>query len=206
MTIGYIYSKIFQKYIRGKSIYNCKIDKTSKVGAGSNLKYSVMGRHSYCGPDCVMNYVEIGNFCSISDHVYIGGEEHPLCWTSTSSAFQAVKHSGKNNKLAYIALPTTLKTIIGNDVWIGHGVSIKQGVTIGDGAVIGTGAVVTKDVPPYAIVAGVPAVVLKYRFDNNTINMLLKSKWWNYPDSQIEKVADLIKDPYLFVNNLKMEG
>ena len=69
---------------------------------------------------------------------------------------------------------------IGNDVWIGRGAFIKGGVTIGDGAVIAAHAVVTKDVPPYAIVCGVPAKIIKYRFDCETIKELLDLKWWNY--------------------------
>ena len=70
---------------------------------------------------------------------------------------------------------------IGNDVWIGRNVIIMDGVTVGTGAVVGAAAVVTKDVPPYAIVAGVPAKVLRYRFTPETVNRLLESRWWDYP-------------------------
>lgn len=79
-------------------------------------------------------------------------------------------------------------TIIGNDVWIGHGVSIKQGVEIGDGAVIATGAVVTRDVEPYAIVGGVPANFIKYRFDEDTIVLLEKLKWWEKSDEELKSM------------------
>ena len=79
------------------------------------------------------------------------------------------------------------ETIIGNDVWIGKDVNIMGGVTIGDGAIIGTGAVITKDVPPYAVVAGVPAKILKYRFDEEAIAAFLRIKWWNWSEELIEK-------------------
>ena len=77
---------------------------------------------------------------------------------------------------------------IGNDVWIGDGAFIKNGVTIGDGAIIGARAVVTKDIPPYAIVVGVPAKILKYRFSEQIIDRLLNTKWWNLDDSIIKKL------------------
>ena len=73
------------------------------------------------------------------------------------------------------------KTIIGNDVWVGYGATILRGVNIGNGAIIGAGAVVTKDVPPYAVVAGVPAKIIRFRFDDNKIDSLQKSNWWDKP-------------------------
>lgn len=87
------------------------------------------------------------------------------------------------------------ETIIGNDVWIGKDVNIMGGITIGDGAIIGTGAVVTKDVPPYAIVGGVPAKVIRYRFDEATISAFLRIKWWDWEDEIIkERLGDLTGD------------
>lgn len=77
--------------------------------------------------------------------------------------------------------------VIGNDVWIGYEAVIFPGVTIGDGAVIGTRALVTKDVPPYTIVGGVPAKPIRKRFDPETIDLLLKTKWWDWPKERIAK-------------------
>jgi virginiamycin A acetyltransferase len=90
-------------------------------------------------------------------------------------------------------------TVVGNDVWIGHGVTIKGGVKIGNGAVIGSGAVVTKDVPPYAVVAGVPAKIVKYRFDNATIRELQATEWWSLSDEKLSIVGPFVKDPMLFI-------
>ena len=80
--------------------------------------------------------------------------------------------------------------IIGNDVWIGNDVRIIGGITIGDGAIVGLGAVVTKDVPPYAVVGGVPAKIIRYRFEQDKIEELLRDKWWN-------KEEEWIKDNFI---------
>ena len=89
--------------------------------------------------------------------------------------------------------------IIGNDVWIGCGVTILGGVRIGNGAVIGARAVVAKDVPPYAVVVGNPARVVKYRFDEETIRALQAIKWWNWPEEKIKANLPLLKDPVRFI-------
>ena len=100
--------------------------------------------------------------------------------------------------LTYLQDIATKKVTIGNDVWIGIKATIMPNITIGDGAVIGANAVVTKDVPPYAVVVGVPAKIIKYRFDEEIIKDLLELKWWNYSESFIktlpfEDVRECIK-------------
>lgn len=92
------------------------------------------------------------------------------------------------------------KTYIGNDVWIGENVTIKDGVRIGNGAVIGTAAVVTKDVPPYAIVAGVPAKIVKYRFDPEKIELLQEIQWWDWTP---EKIYNNLSSLYSFEERLR---
>lgn len=198
MRLYYLYSK-FVKKIQGTCIINSTIDKSSVVGTSCNVVGLEMGRYSYCGDSCQIVNAEIGAFCSISDHVYIGGAEHPMDWLSTSPVFQNVRHSGPSKRFAKYDLPKYKRTIIGNDVWIGHGVTIKQGVVIGNGAVVGSNALVTKDVPPYAVVGGVPAKLIKHRFPQDVINRLEVIQWWNLPNEKITDIVELfhIKNPTL---------
>jgi len=203
MKLSYYYAKLFKKIIRGKAIYNSNIDSTTKVNSGSSIVNSSIGRYNNIGYDNEFNNVEMGSFCSCSDHVFIGGDEHPLEWVSTSPVFEGIKHSGPKRKFASFEVPAPPRTIIGNDVWIAHGVCIKAGVKIGTGAAIGTGAVVTKDVPPYAIVAGVPAKIIRFRFDDSTINALLDSKWWELSDEQLDLVGNFVKNPLEFIDAVK---
>lgn len=190
MRLDYIYGKFFKR-MHGRCLLNCSIDKTSVVGFDCNITNTKIGRYSYCGSKCQIVNTEIGAFCSISDSVFIGGAEHTINRMSTSPVFLNVNHSGPTKRFARFQPPETKRTLIGNDVWIGHGVSIKQGVIIGDGAVVATGAVVTKDVPPYAIVGGVPAQLIKYRFSQEVISRLEVIRWWELSDIEIEKNKEL---------------
>lgn len=109
------------------------------------------------------------------------------------------KFSGFSQTADLTEMRATQCCEIGNDVWIGANVLIMPGVTIGDGAVIAAGCVVTRDVPPYAIVGGVPGKVIRYRFDEKTIEALLELRWWDWPEEKIEENIELFYQPELFV-------
>lgn len=209
MNIGYLYAKAVKK-LRGKCILNSHIDKSSIIFSGSDIIDSSVGKYTYIGYDCHIDKADIGSFCSLSDHIFIGGAEHPMRWVSTSPVFQKVKGvtergSGASIKLANHEVEVFKRTTIGNDVWIGHAAVIRTGVTIGHGAVIGSGAVVTKDVPPYAIVGGIPAQIIRYRFDEQTIDRLIRSQWWELPLHTLKTSAKHITDPIRFLKDLGID-
>ena len=134
-----------------------------------------------------MNNINIGKFCSIATNVVIdGGFNHESKWISTYPFRSMFGWDVPHNAICKGDVN------IGNDVWICENVLIMSGVTIGDGAIIGANSIVTKDVPAYSIVAGSPTQILKFRFDRNTINELLKIKWWDWDISQIEEEAPLL--------------
>lgn len=201
--LKYLYAKFINR-LRGTAIKNSSIDKTSHIDTGCNILEVNMDKYSYCSHDSQIVCCDIGAFCSISDHVYIGGAEHSTSWLSTSALFYKNKSYGWPKKcFSNFDLPATKRTSIGNDVWIGHGAIIKAGVSIGDGSVIGAGAVVTKDVPPYAIVGGCPARVIRYRFDSDLIKQLLDTQWWSLDDEKISVASPYIREPERFIEMVK---
>lgn len=200
MKIAYLYSKIIKK-IRGKALLNCSIHKTAKVEAGSQLVNVTMGKYSFCGYDCEINNCSIGNFCSISNQVVIGGAMHPTNWAAMSPVFYEGRDS-VTQKFSVHKREPDKKTSIGHDVWIGYRVIIRQGVVIGNGAVIGMGAIVTKDVAPYSVVGGNPARLIKFRFDPLIIRQLQESAWWELPEKELRRISQFVKNPTLFLNKI----
>lgn len=155
---------------------NVSVDKTAYINRFVKAKHASIGRHSYIGANTDIEDAEIGNFCSIADHCRIGMAGHTLNCLSTSPIF-TIAINGCHERWVEKDLfeeVTDQKAYIGNDVWIGSHVLIRGGVKVGNGAIIGAGAVVVKDIPPYAIAVGVPAKVVKYRFDEQTIAQLQK--------------------------------
>ncbi|MFI5343702.1 MAG: CatB-related O-acetyltransferase [Chlamydiales bacterium] len=152
------------------------------------------GKGSYGDPNVVSwgedAKVKIGKYCSIASGttILLGGE-HRTDWVTTypfSDLWPTVAGHIKGHP------KTKGDVIIGNDVWIGMGALILSGVTIGDGAVVGAHAVVAKNVPPYSIVAGNPAKIIKYRFDEDTIKKLIAIAWWDWPDEKIASAMEFL--------------
>ena len=156
-----------------------------------------MGKYSYIGADCLI-FGEVGRFCSIGGNVCFLTSTHPVKdFISTHPVFFSVKkQSGRSftkiNRFNEYPKQEGHKYSIevGNDVYIGYGVIIIGPVTIGNGAVIGAGSVVTKNIPPYAIVVGNPAKVLRFRFDKEQIEYLEKTRWWDKDDEWLEANAE----------------
>jgi acetyltransferase-like isoleucine patch superfamily enzyme len=154
-----------------------------------------IGRHTY-GNVNVKRYegsdskVAIGAYCSIaSDVVFITGGIHPLDWVSQYSFRIQFDMPGAFKD----GMPISNGPIsVGNDVWISTGVIILSGITIGDGATIAAGSVVTKNVPPYAIVGGNPARVIRQRFSEEIINKLIEIAWWDWDDDKIKEAVPLL--------------
>lgn len=135
--------------------------------------------------------LEIGSFCSIARgvNIYLGGNHH-IEWITTSPLNQLYRAHKNINEAT-----TNGSVIIGNDVWIGADSTILSGVTIGDGAVVGTKSVVSRSVPPYSVVVGNPAKVVKKRFSDEQITKLLEIKWWNWDDEKIKENMLLLLNP-----------
>jgi len=193
-----------------------------RIEAPASLKWTeyehsiVLGAFSYqvSGHACA---ARIGRYCAFGEDVQIGRQNHPLDWISTSPAFYLGARmfdleegfAGAGEWQSHVpggpARPTAVRvTTIGNDVWIGHGAYVAAGVTIGDGAVVAAQAVVTRDVAPYAVVAGNPARQRRTRLPEALIPRLLASRWWRFAPWQINHLDP--SEPEAFLDGLsKME-
>lgn len=147
-----------------------------------------IGSYSYIGMNSFINLAKIGKFCSIGPNFYCGYGKHPLNGISTSPMFYSTNKSNGITLTNFNKFIEREKIVIGNDVWIGMNVTVLDGVIIGNGAVIAAGAVVTKNVPDYAIYGGVPAKLIKYRFEKDQIDELNKINWWDFEYEQLKDV------------------
>lgn len=134
--------------------------------------------------------LNIGSYCSIARNVeiFLGGT-HRMDWAST---FPFVKFYPELKHLIKDFGVTHGDVNIGSDVWLGRDCKVMSGVTIGHGAVVAAGAIVTRDVPPYATVGGIPAKLIQYRFDENTIAALLETAWWDWPEAEVRQIAPML--------------
>jgi acetyltransferase-like isoleucine patch superfamily enzyme len=191
MRIFPFYNKFKNRRIATNAIViQSNLGQNISIGKGCYLYNVTIGDYTYLAKDVVGMNTKIGKFCSIAQGVCISLGMHPTRkFVSTSPVFfSKYKQCGVSfSKDSYFREMGS--TLIGNDVWIGVNAIIMDDITIGDGAIVAAGAIVTKNVPPYSIVAGNPAKVIRYRFNNEIIDFLLKIKWW-------EKEEQWLKDNF----------
>lgn len=190
------------------SFINCTtLGGNNSFGINTQVNNCEIGSYTYLANNCIFNNTIIGRFCSVGSNVISGHGRHPSSvFVSTSPTFFSTL---KQNGVTFVDknyFDELLPVIIGNDVWIGANVFIRDGIKIGNGAIVGAGAVVTKDVPPFAIVGGVPAKIIKYRFTPEEISLLEEDAWWYKNSSFLKKNAkkfQCITDYIEYIKNRK---
>ena len=160
-------------------VQRSKLEMYVRIDRNNLVQNSVVNRMTYTGAFTVIQSSRIGSFCSISWGVTVGGGEHDYKKITTHDFLYNSRY-GLENFYEHSYDRYSQSCNIGNDVWIGANSTILRGLTIANGAVIGANSVVTHDVPDYAIVAGNPAKIIKFRFQKKTIQRLLRLKWWDF--------------------------
>lgn len=173
-------------------VRNADLGRYTYVGPGAFVADSVIGDYGYVMGGNQLAHARIGKYCNLATGVRINPSNHP--W------WRATLHHFTYRSTSYgFHLPDDREIFdwraedgvtIGPDVWIGHNAIVLPGVTIGTGAAVGSGAVVTKDVPDFAIVVGVPARVLRLRADEKTIESLMRIRWWDWPHDRIDAALE----------------
>ena len=174
-------------------IINTNLSGNNSINRRNYILNSDIGKFVYTGINSIIRRAVIGKFCSISWNVDIGGGDHPKDKTTTF-LLERFDQLDKNPNIYLKKNINNIKSkcIIGNDVWIASNAVIIKNVKIGNGSIIGAGAVVTKDVEPYSIVAGVPAKIIRKRFDDSIVEILERIKWWDWSIDIIRKNVNLI--------------
>jgi phosphonate metabolism protein (transferase hexapeptide repeat family) len=205
------HARLGKKPAIGKKVQikNVHLGRWTEVGEHSYLENVHMDDYSYSGPFCFMQNARIGKFSNIAASVRLGPTNHPLdratlhhfTYRRTAYDFDIV------DDVLFFRHRAEQITTVGHDTWIGHGVIVMPGITIGNGAVIGSGAVVTKDVPPWTIVAGVPAKIIRRRFDGELSSTLEAIAWWDWSHELIkERIGDFCESAGVFAEKYDPRG
>jgi len=163
-----------------------------EIGRATRMAHSHFDDYTYCDRFCDIANTTVGKFSNIAAFVRIGATDHPMEKASLHHFhYRSGDYFGDtSNDEAWFAHRRSRRTTIGHDTWLGHGAQVRPGVTIGHGAVVAGGAIVTKDVPPYMIVAGVPAVPLRARFTSAVAERLMALAWWDWPHERLRTALD----------------
>ena len=190
------------------TISKCLLEKNTVVYPGSSLYEVNLGRFSYVGTHSELGGTRFGSFCSCAPYLLVGSGDHPRDYVSSSPVFFSTLKQCGISFADRDYFDELKETIIGNDVWIGVRVFIRDGVNIGNGAIVGAGSVVVNDVPEYAIIGGVPARIIRFRFSDEIISQLLDIKWWDWSDEHLQKaqIHFAQNDPNLFPKWVKDNG
>lgn len=172
------------------TVLSSSIGRCCDIERRNLIRNARIGDMSYTEPDVSIMWAEIGRYCCIARMVDIGGNAHNHRAVSMMPTYRTMLRLGGKVRTHHDEEPIT----VGNDVWVGSGAIVlrKPGMVVGSGAVIGAGAVVTTSVPPYAIVAGVPARIIGYRFSDEVIERLAALRWWDWPDELVLSSWELL--------------
>ncbi len=163
-----------------------------EVGRGSRVLNSTFGNYAYCDRYADIANCTAGRFANIAAFTRIGPTDHP--WRNASQHHFLYRSASywddAGDDADFFAHRESRRCTLGHDCWIGHGAIVRPEVTVGIGAIVAAGAVVTKDVPPFAIVAGVPARPLRARFPDDVAERLLALAWWDWPHERLRDALD----------------
>lgn len=186
-------------YLRD-SLINSTISSKSKIYGPYSITNLVLDDFSYIANNSRINNAKIGKFCSIGPNLFCGYGIHPTNGISTAPMFYANNKSNGFTLTTISKIDETKLITIGNDVWIGLNVTILDGVTIGNGAIIAAGSVVNKDIPDYAIFGGVPAKLIRYRFNESQIEKFKQIEWWNFEFEKLKDIENMFFDVDAFLD------
>lgn len=163
-----------------------------EIGRGSRVAHSTLGDYSYCDRFADIANAEVGKFANIASYVRIGATDHPMEKASQHHFHyrSAMYFEDTADDAAWFDHRRSRRATIGHDTWLGHGSQVRPEITIGHGAVVAGGAIVTRDVPPYMIVAGIPAVPLRARYPDGIAERMMALAWWDWPHDRLRTALD----------------